>query len=141
MADISITPGSVLPGTSAVTSVPGTTDVYGETVTAGMAVYLKVSDKKIYKALANGTAAQAAHIGIARIGGSAGQPAIWQSGGTIAIGGTTVAGTIYCLSKNNAGGIGPWADLAATNYVSIVGVGDGLGNIVQGINNTGVLHA
>lgn len=139
---MSITAGSVLPGSGAVTSVPDTTDIFGETVTAGQALFKKYStDKKLYKAKADGTAEQAAVIGIARLGGSAGQTAFWQSGGTIAIGATTVAGTIYTASTNAAGGLNPWADLGSSDYVSIVGVGDGAGNLVMGINNTGIQHA
>lgn len=140
MSDIAVTAANVLPGTGAVTPFKAS-DVFGEAVTAGMAVYRKASDNKIYKAVANATSAEAACIGIARNGGSAGQPAIYQSGGVIAIGGTTVAGTIYCASAANAGGICPWGDLASTNLVTIIGVGDGSGNIKMNINASAVPHA
>lgn len=140
MSAISVTAGNVLPGANAVATF-NSSNVFGETVTAGQAVYQKASDGKFYKAKASLTATEAACVGIARNGGSAGQPAFFQTSGTIAIGGTTVAGTIYCVSAGTAGDIVPWADLASTNYVTILGVGDGLGNIVMGINVTGIAHA
>lgn len=139
MSAISVTAGNVLPGANAVATF-NSSNVFGETVTAGQAVYQKASDGKFYKAQAD-TAAKATCVGIARNGGSAGQPAFFQTAGTIAIGGTTVAGTIYCVSAGTAGDIVPWADLATTNYVTILGVGDGTGNIIMGINVTGITHA
>ena len=46
----------------------------GETVTAGQAVYLK-TDGRVWKAQCDGTAAEAAAIGILLSGGAAAQPA------------------------------------------------------------------
>lgn len=124
MADITITAASVVPGANS-TQIQSTA---GETITAGMAVYLKTSDSRWWKAQADGTAAESGSgtsYGIALCGASAGQPIvvdIADSAG-ITIGGTTVVGTVYCVSAT-AGGICPWADLVSTNYVTILGVGD-----------------
>jgi predicted transcriptional regulator len=94
----------------------------GETITAGMAVYLKSSDSRLWKAQADGTAAEAAFVGVALNGASAGQPVQVQSGGEITIGATVAIGTVYVVATT-AGGIAPVADLISTNYVTVVGVG------------------
>ena len=139
MADLSITATSVLKGTNAVVSTV-TSNVFGETMTAGQSAYRKAADQKIYKAKAD-TTADATCIGVVLNGGAVNQPCVFQSAGTITIGATTAAGTIYCVSGANFGGIAPWADLSAGQYVTIIGVGDGAGGIVMGINVTGVAHA
>jgi hypothetical protein len=118
MADITVTAANVAPGTGAVV-VTGT---FGETVTAGQAVYLKSSDSEWY--LANADAATTDDVvGIALNGGANGQPGSVQTRGQITIGGTVAIGTVYVLSAAAAGGIAPVADLAATNLVTVVGVG------------------
>lgn len=143
MADITITPANVVPGSGA-TQVQGTA---GETITAGMAVYYKSSDQRWWKAQADGTAAESGNgtmYGIALTGSSAGQPIFVDTfDGTtgITIGGTTVVGTIYCVSAT-AGGICPWADLASTNYVTVLGVGAPSNKILMVQNAaTGIAHA
>jgi hypothetical protein len=99
MADISVTAASVVPGANA-TLIQSTA---GETITAGMAVYLKASDSRWWKAQADGT--------------------------------------IYVVSAT-AGGICPEADLASTNYVSILGVGSTAAVIKMLANGaTGIAHA
>lgn len=142
MADIAVTPASVAPGASS-TQIQG---IAGETITAGMAVYQKSTDSKWYKALASGTAQQSGNgvtYGIALTGSSAGQPIVVDTSDPngIAIGGTTVVGTLYCVSAT-AGGICPWVDLVATNYVTVLGVGQAGNKIVSIANgNTGIQHA
>ena len=143
MADITITAASVVPGANA-TQIQGTA---GETITAGMAVYLKSSDSRWWKAQADGTSAESGvgsnTLGVALTGSSAGQPIIVDTADTngITIGGTTVVGTVYCVSAT-AGGICPWADLASTNYVTIVGVGDTSNKIKMIVGGaTGIAHA
>ena len=82
-------------------------------------------------------------LAIALCGASAGQPVVVATSDTggITIGGTTTVGTIYCVSAT-AGGICPWADLASTNYVTILGVGQ-TGNKIVTISGgaTGIAHA
>jgi hypothetical protein len=121
MADISITAANVV-------TVAGVKDsgTAGATITAGQAVYKKASDGKFY--LADADAASVAGnaeidnvYGIALNGASSGQPLSVQISGTITIGGTiTAAGTIWL--SDVAGGITEtWADLDASDYVTIIG--------------------
>ena len=141
MADITVTPASVVPGASA-TTIQSTA---GETITAGMAVYLKASDSRWWKAQCDGTAAESGNgtsYGIALCGASAGQPIVVDIADSgVTIGGTTVVGTVYVVSAT-AGGIGPWADLASTNFVTVIGVGD-TSNKIKMLTGaaTGIAHA
>ena len=132
MADLSITAGNVTAGTGAVVK-SGSTTLAGETITAGMAVYLKSSDSKYYKAQNDGTSAEAAVVGIALTGSSSGQPISVQTGGPINAGGTVAVGETYYVSAN-AGGIAPYGDIGAGDYVSIIGVGITASSIQLGIN-------
>jgi predicted transcriptional regulator len=136
MADVSITPANVVPGADA----QPLNGISGETITAGMAVYLKSSDGRYWKSQMDGTAAEAAIAGIATTGSSAGQNVVVQIGGTLTIGGTVVAGTVYIVSAT-AGGICPVADIASTNYLSIVGYATTAAIIVVTKQATGVVHA
>jgi hypothetical protein len=143
MADITITAASVVPGASA-SQVAG---IAGETITAGMAVYYATGTQLWMKALANGTAAQSGsgvQYGIALTSSSLNQPIMVDVNDPngITIGGTTVVGTVYVVSAAAAGGICPWADLASTNYVTILGVGKS-SNRIQFVSDgaTGIIHA
>lgn len=126
-----------MPGTGAAITA-GSDQLFGETCTAGQPLY-RGSDLKLYKAISD-TAAHAACVGIALNGGAAGQPAAFQSGGIIAIGGTAAQGTPYWVS-GSAGGIQPYADVGSGEYCTLVGVGDGSGNIVMSIKAYGLTHA
>ena len=75
MSDIAVTTTNVLKGASADVDY---THVYGETVTAGQAVYLKSTESKWWKMQCDGTAEEAGYgvpTGVALNGGAAGQPA------------------------------------------------------------------
>ncbi len=133
MADITITPGNVLPGTGARLE-EGTA---GGTITAGMPLYLDSATNTLKAADANDTAAKAAAVGIALHGASSGQPLKYQVAGPITIGGTAVVGTIYCVSEN-AGGVAPHTDLGANEYVTVLGVGISATQIKMSINVSGV---
>lgn len=138
MADLTITAASVLPGTGA-DIAQGTA---GETITAGMAVYLK-SDGKYWKAQDDGTVAESGSgttIGVGLNGASAGQPVSVQRGGPITIGATVAVGTWYGLSAT-AGNISPVADVASTNYATILGIATTTAIINLKPNASGVAHA
>lgn len=135
MSDISITAANVLPGTDAYWE----TGTFGAAVTAGQVVYKLSTDNKFYPAECD-TLAKIDAFGIALVGGSAGQPAVIQKRGSITIGGTVVVGTIYCLSAT-LGGICPNADLASTNYVTVIGVGISATVIQLALNTTGIAKA
>jgi hypothetical protein len=141
MSAIVITPANVIPGASA-SQVSGTA---GETITAGMSLYYDTVALTWKKALAAGTALQSGagtQYGIALCGASAGQPVtvdLNDSAG-ITIGGTTAVGTIYCVGAT-AGEIVPEADIATTNYMTILGVGM-TGNKIKFVTNgaSGIAH-
>lgn len=122
MADLTITAASVAPSTDAVT-VHGTA---GETITAGMSVYLNAAaPPRWMKAQCDGTAIESGYgsqgVGIARHGSLNGQPISVQTGGKIVVGATVVVGTMYAISAT-AGGICPMADLTTNNYVTPLGL-------------------
>lgn len=121
MAAITVTATSVLPYAGA-SAEWGT---FGETVTAGMAVYQSSTDDKYYKLDANDSTkipAAGKFWGIALTGGAAGQPAKVQTGGDINPGGTVVVGTVY-VAGATAGDIAPVSDLTTGWYTNVIGVG------------------
>jgi hypothetical protein len=122
MADLTITAANVAVSTNAVVNRQYNA---GETITAGMCVYLKSTTGTWFKAQADGTAEESGsgvQTGIALHASLAGQPLAVQTSGSITIGATTTVGTIYVVSAA-AGGICPWADLVSTNKLSIIGYG------------------
>lgn len=122
MADLTLTATSVVQSTNPIIITQYT---FGETVTAGMPVYLNTSDSKWYKAQNDGTSAESGYgtkIGVALNGGAANQSAAVQVGGNITIGGTIAVGVFYYLSAT-AGGICPVADVGSAKYVTVIGYG------------------
>ena len=136
MADLTITAANVKPGTTAVT----TTGTYGETVTAGMAVYKSSSDSLWYKAECDSTTAKAAAVGIALNGGSVNRPGTIITKGDCSIGATVAVGRVYVVSAT-AGGIAPTTDLASTNYVTVLAVGTSTATLNVSINASGAQYA
>jgi predicted transcriptional regulator len=138
MAEITVTAASV--ALSSGTQVVG---IAGETITAGQSVYLKASDNRLYKAQADGTAAEADAVGIALHGSLAGQPLAYAGNGSVInIGGTTAAGVFYYVGPT-AGGVGLAGDLASTNRVTQLGYATGTSGAVFNvlIKNTGSVLA
>lgn len=136
MADLTITAASVVwvSGSSPILAV------FGETITAGMSVYIKASDSRLWKAQADGTSAEATAVGIALLGGSAGQMGLYAPvGATINIGATTVKTTTYLVSAA-AGGVCPQADISTPgHYHSRIGYATATdGSFVVEPKNTGV---
>ncbi len=116
MADLIVTAASVL-----FTTGQKVTGVAGETITAGMGVYLKSSDSELYKAQADGTSAEATAVGVALHASGDGQPLTYAAqGSTINIGATTAKTTTYVVSAT-AGGVAPQADLTAGQYITRLG--------------------
>ena len=60
--------------------------------------------------------------------------------GTI-LGGTVAVGQAYVVSAANAGGIAPYADLASTNQVTLLGVGQTTSRIKLAGNASGIAKA
>ena len=120
MADLTITAASVAKGTGAGTEA-GTA---GAAVTAGQVVYKDASDSNKFKLADTDSATVAARTpyGIALHAASTGQPLTVLTGGLITIGATTAVGVPYYLS-GTAGGICPYADVAAGDYPAFLGIG------------------
>ena len=118
MADISFTATAIVAGTGAQTQ-QGTLGESG--ITQGMALYLKASDNKWYKAHCETSAATAAAQAFALGAGGTNQRIVLLTGGNMTCDNLT-AGTVYVLSAS--GLIAPAADLAGGDYVTVVGVAD-----------------
>ncbi|RVO41359.1 hypothetical protein CN093_08845 [Sinorhizobium meliloti] len=134
MADIVITPASVLAGSNAAV-VHGAA---GEAITAGQVVYQNSTTKKWMLAdNDSATAAVRQAQGIALNGASDGQPIAVQKSGDITIGGTLTAGVSYYLSAT-PGGIAPYADILAGDYVVLLGMSKSTTVLALDISYTGV---
>ncbi len=134
MSDLSITAANVLPGADAQVEH----SYFGASVTAGQVVYNDTADNEKKLADANSATAIVRKVhGIALNGGSDGQPAAVQRGGTITIGATVVVGKVYVLSAT-PGGIAPIDDLATGHYVTVIGVGISSTQIKLGFLESGV---
>lgn len=118
MADLTITAASVLAGSGS----KRTNGTAGASLTAGQVVYLD-SAAGTYK-LADtdsATAAVRSPAGIALNAASSGQPVAVLTSGPITIGATVAVGDVYYLS-GTAGGLAPFADVAAGDYPCIIGI-------------------
>lgn len=136
MAEITVTAATV--ALSSGGQIVGTA---GETITAGQALYLKAADSRLWKAQADGTAAEAAAVGIALHGSLAGQPLAYAPhGALINIGGTTAAGVFYYVGTT-AGGVGLAGDLASTNKVCQLGYATATSGAVFNVRITDTVSA
>lgn len=118
MADLTITAASVIADSDA-TIEWGT---FGETITAGQAVYRDSSTGKYMKADNNSATAEAkVPRGIALNNGGNGQPGAIVTRGNVTIGATITGGVAYYLS-DTAGGICPVADLGSGETSTILGI-------------------
>lgn len=116
--------------------------IAGETITAGMTVYLKSSDSRYWKADANVTNAEAVVAGVALNSCSAGQPISFATGGTITLG-TVTAGSagVVVAQSTTAGGLAPDGDIASGNYYTLIGILVSATELKIGIIVTNVTHA
>jgi len=118
MADLTVTPTSVVRGANAQTE---TYDA-GETIAAGKTLYLASATKKFMLADSNSATLEArvcTHIALN--GGALNQPITAIKAGDVTIGATLVAGSPYYLSET-PGGIQPAADLASGENVNLLGL-------------------
>jgi hypothetical protein len=120
MTDIVITPGSVVPASSAIIE----NGWAGETIAAGKVVYLEAATNR-YKLADNNSVTAEVRLarGIALNGGSLNQPLTIAKAGPVTIGGTMTANTAYYLG-DSPGGICPIADLPAASgeYPCLLGM-------------------
>src|SRR5262245_61829394 len=110
--DLSVTAGSVQPGTGA-TYIDV---IAGATITAGQPCYLDASDSNKAKLAITTNATTARVRGISLHGAASGQPLRLQTGGNINPGATVTVGIIYVVS-DNAGAIAASADNGSGDYV------------------------
>jgi hypothetical protein len=133
--DLVITATSVAKSTGAVVRQ----ETAGETITAGMPVYLH-TDGLVYKTDVDGSSAAQACLGIALNGGAINQPIAVQTDGTITIGATVAVGVIY-VASDTAGGIMPSADLETGDKVIILGVADTTSTLEMHLWDSGTTFA
>ena len=133
MADITVTPASVVPAAACLQR----SGIAGEAILAGQSIALSSVDGKYYKADNNGAAAIQRCDGVAlNSAPGAGQPVNFITQGGFNPGATVVVGTIYVVSTT-PGGICPAADLASGSKVCIIGVGTTASNIDTLLHNSG----
>lgn len=134
MADVSITPTSVVPGANAQYRY----GVAGAAITAGQLVYLDVTTNT-WKLTDANVLASADVDGIAVVSTSNGGPiTVVTRDDDLTLGGTAAKGTIYIASAT-PGGIAPSADLTTGWYAVVVGLGKSAAKIVfqaEGLRNT-----
>jgi hypothetical protein len=117
-ADLTVTAASVVPSSGSALE----TGTAGEALTGGQLVYRKSSDGKWYKADCNSATAEVrVASALALTGSAAGQPVVVQRSGSVTIGATLTAGTVYYLS-GTPGGIRPAADNTTGDYPQVVGI-------------------
>jgi hypothetical protein len=118
MADLTITAANVVSGGGS-RIIHGTA---GATVTAGQAVYLDTGTSTYKLAdTDSATAAARSPAGIALNAAGSGQPVAVHASGPLTIGATVAVGDVYYLS-GTAGGLAPFADVAAGDYPCIIGI-------------------
>ncbi len=137
MGNLAITVTELIQGSQA----DITTGTSGAAITEGQVLYIDTTDSnRLRLADADASAATAVVAGISVSScAAAAQSVSYQHGGTITIGSSASVsrGEIYVLS-GDAGGIAPEADLAGTDSVSILGVGNASDQIVINIHNSAV---
>jgi hypothetical protein len=134
MADLTVTAASVL-----FTSGSKIAGIAGATVTAGQAVYLDSVTNTLKLAQCDGTAAEAAAVGIALHAAGTGQPLVYaDQGSVINIGATTAKTTTYLVSAT-AGGVAPQADIVTGGFrITRLGYATATdGSFVVDVKNTG----
>ncbi len=134
MVDIVITPANVSRVDGAIQRKNA-----GVAITAGDSIYIDSTDL-VQLCVNDNTAVEAKCQGIALNDGAVGQPITYQVGGNLDVGGTLVIGEVYVVGAG-AGAIAPVADIAATEFATILGVADATDNLKMGINPSGVAAA
>lgn len=134
MSDLSQTPASVIEGATA----QRRNGTAGASITAGQPLYADAADgDKLKPCDADASAAAANCVGIALHAAADEQPIAYTKAGLINLGATLTVGEIYVLS-GTAGGIAPKADLAAGDFVTILGVAISASQLNLAINVSGV---
>ena len=119
MPDLILVPSAVLPGDGA-QYANGTA---GVVIAAGDVCCLDATSQRFV--LASSAAVATSRVrGIAAHSAASGQPLRVQHGGILNVGGALlVAGELYCLSGLAPGKIGPYSDVTAGDFVTVLGIG------------------
>lgn len=136
MADLSITASEVQP-----VSGSQETLIASEAIDAGEVVRRNSGQFSLAQADDAGTDDA---YGVALNSAASGQPlTVVKDQGTVTLGSSAsvAQGAVYVLSANAAGKIAPEADIATTEYVTVLGVGTASDGIKLDINISGVAHA
>lgn len=131
MADLGITAASVLK-TSDTVIMQG---IAGATVTAGQPVYKDSTASNTLKPCDADALASSVCVGIALHGAASGQPLKYAAGGNLTINAVATKGVPYYVSTT-AGGICPYGDLAAGDYVTFLGIATSTTNLKLGITSS-----
>lgn len=119
MPDLVVVPASVVPGDGAQI----TNGIAGVALAAGDLVALD-APTQTYVLASSATAAGARLRGVASCSAAPGQPVRIQTGGVLNLGSALLTvGEIYSLSGLTPGKIAPVSELAAGDFVSVLGVG------------------
>ena len=121
-------------------NVRATTVVAGEAISEGQLVYLDTVSGKYKLALATAEAS-ANVVGVAVTSAALDGYFLMQSSRNYFAGTTLVAGDPIYLSSASAGAICPHADLASTNYVTLLGHAISTSEIEINIDVTGIAIA
>lgn len=108
----------------------------GETITAGMSIYIDTTTGKAMKADANASAASSTARGIATHGASNGQNLRVQVAGDINMGATLTVNTAYIVGAT-AGDVAPIADITTGWYGALLGISISTSVLRLCVTNTG----
>jgi len=133
MTALTVTAANVVPQSNAIFA----DHTAGETITAGMSVYIDTTTGKAKKADANASALTSVARGIATHGASDGQPLRVQIGGDINMGATLAVNTAYVVGAT-AGDVAPIADLTTGWYGALLGIAISTSVLRLCVTNTGV---
>jgi hypothetical protein len=129
MADYSVTAASVVKTTNTAISE----GIAGGTITAGMAVYIDTTDSSKLKACDADVAATSVAAGIALHGAANGQPLKYATGGNLTFNTAFTTGDVVCVSTT-PGGLAPYGDLAAGDFITVMGIATSTSNLRLQIN-------
>ncbi len=116
MADLTITAANTLAGTGAKLG----SGKAGEAITAGEAIYRNTAGN-LMLAQHDGTAAEAAAVGIALAAAALGANVSYIKEGDLAMGTILAAGSVYVLSATY-GAIAAQGDQGSSDYTTVLGV-------------------
>ena len=134
MADLVVTAASV-------DRVSGSqrTGEAGVAITAGDCVYVDAAGL-VQLCEKDQTIVEAAAVGFALADAAAGQPVTYQISGVVNLGATLTTGEVYVVGAA-PGGIAPVADIATTNFGTVLGIAISAAQLQIGINQSGVAAA